>query len=107
MTFPSFCKDHDFKLLMQQMLTKNAMSRLSKLSQVKSHIWFKNFNWDDLISLNMDPPYKPTLQVDEIKNPIPFSEYVEKHVTDWTAEKDKMVVDPNNIQAYDKWFKKF
>ena len=59
MSFPPFCKDQEFKLLMQQMLTKNAMSRMSKLSQVQSHIWFKDFNWDDLISLKMTPPYKP------------------------------------------------
>lgn len=107
MSFPPFCKDQEFKLLMQQMLTKNAMSRMSKLSQVQSHIWFKDFNWDDLISLKMTPPYKPQLQVDDIKEPKPFVEYVEKNVTDWTTDKDKMEIDEKNRKIYDDWFKKF
>ena len=107
MSFPPFCKDQEFKLLMQQMLTKNAMSRMSKLSQVQSHIWFKDFNWDDLISLKMTPPYKPQLQVDDIKEPKPFVEYVEKNVTDWTTDKDKMEIDAKNRKIYDDWFKRF
>ena len=41
------------------MLNKNHLSRYSKLGQISSHIWFQNFNWDDLISMNMDPAFIP------------------------------------------------
>ena len=44
---------------MNQMHTKNPMIRMVKLSQVRSHIWFKDFNWEDLVMLNMIPHYKP------------------------------------------------
>ena len=53
LTFPNFVKDHDFKNLMQLMLSKNQAQRFYKLEQIQSHIWFKDFSWDDLISLNM------------------------------------------------------
>ena len=61
--FPSFVHDNDFKLLIQKMLTKNPISRMSKLSQIKNHIWFSNFNWDDLMILKMKAPYIPKLNV--------------------------------------------
>ena len=50
LTFPNFVKDHDFKNLMQLMLSKNQTQRFYKLEQIQSHIWFKDFSWDDLIS---------------------------------------------------------
>jgi hypothetical protein len=59
MEFPNFCDDKEFKNLMNQMHTKNPMIRMVKLSQVRSHIWFKDFNWEDLVMLNMIPHYKP------------------------------------------------
>ena len=44
------------------MLNKNHLSRYSKLGQINSHIWFQNFNWDDLISMNMKPAFMPKLK---------------------------------------------
>ena len=46
---------------MQLMLSKNQTQRFSKLEQIQSHIWFKDFSWDDLISLNLEPAYLPKL----------------------------------------------
>ena len=65
MSFPNFVKDHDFKNLMQLMLNKNQTQRFSKLEQIQSHIWFKDFSWDDLISLNMKPAYMPKIESNE------------------------------------------
>jgi hypothetical protein len=36
--FPNFIQDNDFKLLIQKMLTKNPITRMSKLSQIKNNI---------------------------------------------------------------------
>ncbi len=60
------------------MLTKNPMTRMVKLSQVRSHIWFKVFNWEDLDMLNMIPPYKPIMKKDrfEKKEDDIFVDYV-------------------------------
>ena len=78
MEFPDFCDDKDFKNLMIQMLTKNPMTRMAKLSQVKSHIWFKDFNWEDLLMLNLNAPYKPIMKQDSFEgnDNIKFIDYV-------------------------------
>jgi cGMP-dependent protein kinase len=106
MVFPPFCKDHEFKSLMQQMLTKNPMSRTSKLSQVKNHIWYKSFNWDDLPSLKMVAPYKPIIQDDVIKNTYPFIDYVTKNIPEYVAEKENELT-LEQIKENNEWYKKF
>ena len=52
---------------MQLMLNKNQVQRFCKLDQISSHIWFKDFSWDDLISLNMKPAYIPKIESNESK----------------------------------------
>ena len=105
MIFPNFCKDSDFKLLMQQMLTKNPISRMSKFSQIKNHIWFNGFNWEDLISLNMEAPYKPSLKKDkEEKNDILFVDYI-KSLGEEKANNSK--IDPKTLAEYNNWWEKF
>ena len=104
MNFPNFCKDNDFKLLMKQMLTKNPISRLSKISQVKNHVWFNRFSWDDLIELKMNPPYLPLLKQElEDNNNIPFQDYV-KGIKE---EKKNIKIDPGKLKEYDEWWNKF
>ena len=104
MNFPNFCKDNDFKLLMKQMLTKNPISRLSKISQVKNHVWFNGFSWDDLIELKMNPPYLPLLKQElEDNNNIPFQDYV-KGIKE---EKKNIKIDPGKLKEYDEWWNKF
>ena len=77
--FPSFIQDNDFKLLIQKMLSKNRITRMSKLSQIKNNIWFSNFNWDDLIALTMKASYIPKLNViKEDDKQILFNEYAKK-----------------------------
>ena len=45
MNFPGFAKDKDYKHILTLMLNKNPFNRLFKLSQIKSHAYFKDFNW--------------------------------------------------------------
>ena len=56
--FPKFVKDKDFIELMNKMLRKNPLQRLWKVQQIKCSEYFSNFEWNKLISLSMDPPYK-------------------------------------------------
>lgn len=106
MTFPPFCKDSDFKLLMQQMLTKNPMSRFSKLSQIQSHIWFKKFNWEELASLNITPPYIPQIKNTEIKKGPPFVKYIKQNSTEWEPNKE-LVLDERDKAIFQKWHEQF
>jgi hypothetical protein len=45
LVFPTLCTDKEFKSFIANMLTKNQINRLYKLSQIKQNNWFKDFNW--------------------------------------------------------------
>ena len=63
---------------MTSMLTKNPLSRLCKFSQIKSHVWFSGFSWENLISLDTEVPHVPKMtnkEIDESKV-MPYSNYV-------------------------------
>ena len=47
---------------MQLMLNKNKELRYSKFEQISGHIWFKDFDWEALISLDMQPEYLPVFE---------------------------------------------
>ena len=61
-------------------LNKKVSKRLSSLEAAKKHLFFKGFNWNDLIDLHMKPPYIP--KTAELKNfneyPIKYTEYLQK-----------------------------
>ena len=40
-------------------IKKNPAERLCGLAQVKAHPWFQGFEWDQLLSRQIDPLYKP------------------------------------------------
>jgi hypothetical protein len=73
--FPKFVKDRDFISLTKGMLTKNTMKRLIKLHQIKAHDFFKEFNWDALISFNLDPCYKVTMPAESSKEAMSYLDY--------------------------------
>ena len=105
--FPSFVHDNDFKLLIQKMLTKNPISRMSKLSQIKNHIWFSNFNWDDLMSLNMKAPFIPKLNISEEDDKhIIFDEYA-KNLPEHEFNNNYLQITSEAQKEYDDWFNKF
>ena len=59
------------------MLVKNPLSRLSKISHIQAHPWLLNFSWDNLISLDIPPPYVPKIKTkDEESNLIPYVSYL-------------------------------
>ena len=103
--FPNFCQDNDFKLLIQLMLSKNPIKRLSKLSQIKNHIWFNGFQWEDLISLNMNAPYKPILKKDvEDNENVFYIDYI-KSLKDVKGDYSK--IESKKKIEYDIWWNKF
>ena len=107
LTFPNFVKDHDFKNLMQLMLSKNQAQRFYKLEQIQSHIWFKDFSWDDLISLDLKPAYLPKIDIDESKcETKPYLDYI-KTLKDWEPEGGLPKISKKNQTEFDEWFKKF
>jgi len=99
--------DHDFKSLMQSMLNKNQSQRFSRLEQIQGHIWFKDFSWDDLISLNMKPAYIPKIDIDENKcETKPYIDYL-KSLKDWEPENNQQKLSKKAMADFDEWLKKF
>ena len=105
--FPPYCKDRDFKHLMQLMLTKNQLSRYSKLGQISSHVWFQTFNWDDLISMNMHPAFIPSMGETKGKGkPVEFVDYV-KQCKEWEPYDEPQDVTKEQKTIFDNWLEKF
>jgi len=107
LTFPDHVKDYDFRNLMQHMLDKNLETRYCKFDQIAGHIYFKDFNWNELISLNMEPAYMPTIPNIEYKyDPKPYIEHV-KTLQDW--EPPEGMKEPERLKRikFNEWFNKF
>ena len=98
------------------MITKNPLSRLTKLSHIKAHPWLLNFSWDNLISLDMIPPYVPKIKIkDEENNTAPYISYIKvnkifflffKNQREYGSSKD-CITDKKLQAEYDLWFKNF
>ena len=60
------------------MLNKNKEIRYTKFEQISGHAWFKDFDWEALISLDMQPEYFPKIdEKQEITvNKITYNEYI-------------------------------
>ena len=89
------------------MLNKINGNRYCKFEQISSHPWFKGFNWNDLISLDMKPGYIPkikNIKVNE-KDIQPYLNVVNA-LKEW-KESEKVIVTPLNERDFIEWFKNF
>ena len=107
MTFPENINDSDFKNLVMSMLNKINGTRYCKFDQISSHPWFKGFNWNDLISLDMRPSYLPRMENKNTnENAIrPYMDYINS-LEEWTPS-EKVVISPEDQKHFNEWFKKF
>ena len=104
LTFPSFVKDEKFMNLMNKMLRKNPTNRLWKFKQIKEDPYFKDFDWNKLISLSYPPPYK--LKMKEEKDTgqtIPYLSYLQSKDVKRGGKKKKS----NRQIKFEKWLKNF
>ena len=77
-SFPSFINDENFMNLMHRMLAKEQNKRLYKLEDIKKHPYFKDFDWEKLITFSLEAPYLLKLNDDYQKqqNTIPYLTYL-------------------------------
>ena len=105
LTFPSFVKDKEFMSLMNKMLRKSPTNRLWKFNQIKEDPYFKDFDWNKLISLSYPPPYK--LKMNEEKEnsgqSIPYLSYLQSKGAKRGGKKKKS----NRQIKFEKWLKNF
>jgi hypothetical protein len=72
MSFPSFCKDKEFRSLITLLLNKNPLQRMIKLAQIKKNVWYSDFNWENLVNLNFEPPHIPKVSQEQDSKTQPF-----------------------------------
>ena len=87
--------DSSVNSFIKSALNKKVSKRLSSLEAAKKHIFFKDFNWNDLIDLHIKPPYIP--ESIEIKS---FEEYPLKY-TDFLKKERKKSQKGSLVSAYD------
>ena len=113
LTFPPFCKDKDFKKLMIHMLCKNPVNRLTKVNQIKNHVWFQNFNWEELMTLNMPSAYIPRMDINTQANNNShlkgekFIDYVNQYYKEYEPKKMNEKVDKGRHEEFEKWYNNY
>ena len=105
--FPMNIRDKNCKNLIQLMLNKNKSSRYYKFEQISNHIWFKDFNWDSLLSLDMKPEYIPLITLKkENYNTKPYIEYI-KSLKEWEKTDSKIKITEQDKLEFEEWIKNF
>jgi cGMP-dependent protein kinase len=108
----------EFKSIMKKMLDKNPIYRLTNFYSIKSHAWFKDFKWDELINLNLKAPYLPNIpyssfDFDEQSKPKidngkqhfqKYVDFIQKRNTDYEI---KEKIPKEKLIEFKKWFDKF
>ena len=103
LVFPKFVKDGLFIELMHKMLNKNPANRLWKFQQVKDDPYFKDFDWNKLISLSLKPPYMIKFKQSIDGSSIPYLNYLKtKNIK--PAKKKK---GSTRQLKFEKWLKNF
>ena len=91
---------------MQSILNKISGTRYCKFEQISSHPWFKGFNWDDLMSLDIKPTYLPKIECKiEAKDIQPYLNFINS-VQDWQPT-EKVKVTSRDESNFNEWFKNF
>ena len=105
LSFPNFVKDEKFMQLMNKMLRKNPTNRLWKFKQIKEDPYFKDFDWNKLISLSYPPPYKLKMKEEKESSgaSIPYLSYLQSKDVKRTGKKKKS----NRQIKFEKWLKNF
>jgi hypothetical protein len=58
-TYPDAANAYDLNSFLNILLSKKVSNRLCNLNSLRSHNFFKDFNFDDLIDLKVKPSYVP------------------------------------------------
>ena len=105
--FPMNIRDKNCKNLIQLMLNKNKSSRYYKFERISNHIWFNDFNWDSLLSLDMQPEYIPLiLHKKDNYNPKPYLTYIES-LKEWSQTDSKIKITEDDKIKFEEWIQNF
>ena len=105
LTFPSFVHDDLFMNLMIKMMKKSPTNRLWKFEQIKENPYFKDFDWEKLMSFSLEPPYivKIDDKINTEQKVIPYLSYLKSQTGKTLSKKN---ASSRQIQ-FEKWVKNF
>ena len=104
LTFPNFVHDEKYMSLMNKMLKRNPAQRLWKYEQIRVDPYFKDFDWNKLISLSYPPPYLIKMKPDkEINSTVPYMTFLQSKQVKKPDKKKKS----NRQIKFEKWLKNF
>ena len=110
--FPDKIKNMNLKNLLEKMLQKNPLKRLTKFEAIKKHSFFKDFNFNDVEFLKCTPEFLPN--VDEVKKNIKdqqdnlsFERYVLLCNKEWQKYYEDYEVTKEEMNENEKWFNDF
>jgi cGMP-dependent protein kinase len=93
---PSDPKNENFNNLIKCLLYKISSNRISVFSSVKNHIFFKDFDFEDLLKFNYEAPCKPGNNLisgnedDLIKNEnVPFLNFMQNNIFQSVSDIDE------------------
>ena len=76
MQIPNSCKDKDLKNLIVMLLQKNPDKRNVNEEVVLGHNYFRSINIDELLGMNLPPPYLPKIKVESSEKSISYVNYL-------------------------------
>lgn len=89
------------------MLSKDKASRYHTYEQITSHIWFKGFDWEALLSLNLKPEYCPLIEKEKEKyEEIPYSDFI-KELGDWDKNENDSKITEEEQKIFEEWLENF
>ena len=105
--FPNFVKDAEFKNLILLMLNKNKNARYSRFEQVSGHVWFKDFEWEKLISLEISSEYLPRiLSKEKMTGKKNYVDYI-NNLSEWEMKEHKLKISDEDKNMFEQWIKNF
>ncbi len=101
-------KNKDFIDVTTHMLVKNPLQRATKFAQIKNSTYFSDFNFENLLTFNITPPFFPEVDnnIDKNSKPITFAHYIKTNLTEFKLPSD-FKPDKKQINDFSNWFKNF
>lgn len=102
-------KNLEVKELVVQLLDKDPSNRISSLDQIKTFPLFKNFKWEDMLSLSAMPPNLPKRfelpKHDTLT--MPFLKYLAFYAKEKNVSLKKVCFTTKEIDKFQEWYDEF
>ena len=105
--FSNKLKDELLKELLTKLLTRELSGRMTSIPIILEHPYFKDFSYEELNSLNIQPAYVvKSKENNQILKHIPLKKYLEENFKQYENE-ELLHMSKTKQEEYDKWYSEF